>query len=82
MKVATGSETKGKNPRTICPECNGAYMQNAYVLLQAKGKKNWKPIGIYCSACRHFIQTPKKTSKKLEVVCSCDKACNGCGDNS
>ena len=63
MKVATGSKTTVKNPRTVCPVCKAVYMQRMYVLIQDPGFKKWKAIGKYCDACGHTIIDKRKNSK-------------------
>jgi hypothetical protein len=56
MRVATGSTKKrGQKKRIQCPACLGAYMQQAYIMIQENGKRNWITIGKYCPACRHYI---------------------------
>jgi hypothetical protein len=60
MRVSTKSTAKrGQKRRTDCPKCFGAYMQNAYIMIQIDKKRRWECIGKYCTACRHYM--PEKT---------------------
>ena len=63
MKVATGKKTEVKSPRTVCPKCKAAYMQQIYVMICESKKRNWKTVGKYCNACGH-TEIEKRESGK------------------